>query len=106
MGQNAEKSQKTRYTLIVPNAVQKDLRRLPPQLQEELLFQHFPSIQADPHKAPFLKGKFRKMRKYALSSGGTEYRVVYRVVEKGKAVVLIMVGSREGFYERLEQRIT
>ncbi len=58
------------------------------------------------NKAPFLKGKFRKMRKYALSSGGTEYRVVYRVVEESKAVVLIMVGSRERFYERLKQRTT
>lgn len=104
MGQKTEKSQKTSYELIIPNAVQKDLRRLPPQLQEELLFQHLPSIQADPHQAPFLKGKFRKMRKYALSFGSTEYRIVYRVIEKSKAVVLIMVGSREGVYKRLKQR--
>lgn len=108
MGQKTEKRQKTSYKtsykLIVPNAVQKDLRRLPLQLQEELLFQHFPSIQANPHQAPLLKGEFRKMRKYTLSSGGTEYRIVYRVVEKSKAVVLIMVGSREGFYKRLRHR--
>lgn len=84
MGQKTEKRQKTSYKLIVPNAVQKDLRRLPLQLQEELLFQHFPSIQANPHQAPLLKGEFRKMRKYTLSSGGTEYRIVYRVVEKSE----------------------
>lgn len=32
MGKKTEKSQKTRYALIIPT----------PQLQEELLFQHFP----------------------------------------------------------------
>lgn len=105
MGQETGESQETAYKLIVPNAVQKDLRRLPPQLQEELLFQHLPAIQRTPHKAPFLAGEFRGMRKYALSFGGTEYRITYRVMETAKAVVLIMVGSREGYYERLRQRI-
>lgn len=95
----------TAYELIIPNAVQKDLRRLSPQLQEGLLFQHFPTIQKAPHEAPFLKGEFRGMRKYALSFQGTEYRITYRVVEATKSVVLIMVGSREGYYERLRQRI-
>ena len=106
MDQETEKSQETSYKLIIPNAVQKDLRRLPPQLQEKLLFQYLPAIQANPHQTPFLKGKFRKMRKYTLSFGGTEYRIVYRVVEESKAIVLIMIGSREGFYKRLKQRIT
>lgn len=104
MGQKPKKIQETIYELIVPNSVQKDLRKLPSQLQEELLFRHLPSIQANPHQAPFLKGKFRGMRKYALSFQGTEYRIVYRVVEESKAVVLIMAGSREGYYKRLRQR--
>lgn len=63
MAQETGKSQEAAYELIIPTAVQKDLRRLPPQLQEELLFQHFPSIRTVPHKAPFLKGEFWKMRK-------------------------------------------
>lgn len=105
MEQETGEGPKATYKLIVPNAVQKDLRRLPPQLQEELLFQHLPAIQRAPHKAPFLTGEFRGMRKYALSFGGTEYRITYRVIEAAKAVVLIMVGSREGYYERLHQRI-
>jgi mRNA-degrading endonuclease RelE of RelBE toxin-antitoxin system len=45
------------------------------------------------------------MRKYVLSFQGTEYRITYRMVEATKSVVLIMVGSREGYYERLRQRI-
>lgn len=104
MGQEKDESQETAYELIVPTAVQKDLRRLLPQLQEELLFQHFPAIQKAPHEAPFLKGKFRGMRKYVLSFQGTEYRITYRVVEATKSVVLIMVGAREGYYKRLRQR--
>lgn len=104
MEQEKDKSQKAAYQLIVPNAVQKDLRRLPPQLQEELLDQHFPSIQAYPHKSPFLKGEFRRLRKYVLSFQSTEYRVTYRVLEETKTVVLIMIGSRESYYERLRQR--
>ena len=104
MGQEKGKSQKAIYELIIPNAVQKDLRRLSLQLQEELLYQHLPSVQATPHQFSFLKGNFRGIRKYVLSFQGTEYRVTYRVIEETKTVVLIMVGSREGYYERLQRR--
>jgi hypothetical protein len=44
------------YQLIVPKAVQKDIRPLPPQLQDQLLTKHLPALQADPHQGPFLKG--------------------------------------------------
>ncbi len=105
MEQEKGQSQEAAYKLIVPKSVQKDLRRLSPQLQEELLFKHFPAIQKAPHQAPFLKGEFRGMRKYVLSFQGTEYRITYRVIETAKSVVLIMVGSREGYYGRLRQRV-
>ena len=44
------------YQLIVPKAVQKDIRKLPPQLQDQLLTKPFPALQTDPHHGPFLKG--------------------------------------------------
>jgi hypothetical protein len=55
MEQETGEGPKAAYKLIVPNAVQKDLRQLPPQLQEELLFQHLPAIQEAPHKTPSMK---------------------------------------------------
>jgi hypothetical protein len=45
--------QEAAYQLIVPKAVQKDIRPLPPPLQDQLLTQHFPALQADPHKSAF-----------------------------------------------------
>jgi mRNA-degrading endonuclease RelE of RelBE toxin-antitoxin system len=105
MGQEASKSQRTIYTLIIPKSVQKDLRKLLPQLQEELLFHHLPSIQANPHRGLFLKGKFRAIRKHNVSFKGAEYRITYRIVEEAKTIILIMIGSRESYYSRLGQRL-
>ena len=93
------------YELIIPNSVKKDIRKLPRQLQKKVANEYLISIKSDPHQGEFLRGKFRGLRKYSLSFKGAEYRIVYKISEATKSVILIMVGSRENFYERLGRRI-
>jgi addiction module RelE/StbE family toxin len=105
VGEEKETPKAKNYHLIIPKVVQKDIQRLPVQVQELLLFRHLPVLQTNPHQGEFLKGKFRDLRKYAFRHLGTEYRIVYRVREDERMVILVMIGSREGFYERLRRRL-
>ena len=93
------------YELIIPRSVEKDIRKLPRQLQKIIASEPLESIKSEPHQGKFLRGKSRGLRKYTFFYKGTEYRIVYRVSETAKSAILIMVGSRENFYERLERRI-
>ena len=72
------------YELIIPRSVERDIKRLPNQLSRLLANEHFPSIQTNPHQSGFLYGKFRGLRKYALSYKGTEYRIIYKISEATK----------------------
>jgi mRNA-degrading endonuclease RelE of RelBE toxin-antitoxin system len=89
------------YELIIPRSVEKDIRKLPRQLQKIIASEPLESIKSEPHRGKFLRGKSRGLRKYTFFYKGTEYRVS----ETAKSAILIMVGSRENFYERLERRI-
>ena len=93
------------YELIIPRSVEKDIKRLPVQLQKVIVEQHLMAIQSEPHQGEFLRGKFRDFRKYALPYKGTEYRIIYKISEATTSVILIMIGSRENFYEKLERRV-
>lgn len=93
------------YNLIIPGAVKKDLKKLPEELQKIIAKEHLPSIQSNPHQGKFLKGEFGKFWKYVLFHKNTEYRIVYKITETNKLVIMIMIGSRENFYERLKRRI-
>ena len=92
------------YALIIPRSVERDIKRLPGQLNRLLVSEHLTSIQSNPHQGGFLHGKSRGLRKYALSYKGTEYRVIYKISEATKSVILIMIGSRESFYKKLKRR--
>jgi Plasmid stabilisation system protein. len=100
-----ETSKAKGYCLIIPKVVQKDIQRLPIRVQELLLFRHLPALQTNPYQGEFLKGEFRNLRKYTFRHLSTEYRIVYRLQEDKRVVILVMVGSREGFYERLRRRL-
>lgn len=93
------------YKLIIPRSAESDLKKLPSQLQKEIVFRHLPVIQANPHQGKFLQKQFRKLRKYRLSYLGTEYRIAYKISESVKLITIIMIGSRENFYERLKRRL-
>jgi len=93
------------YELVIPRSVEKDIRKLPQQLQKIIANDYLESIKSEPHQGKFLRGKSSGLRKYAFSYKGTQYRIVYKISETAKSAILIMVGSRENFYERLERRI-
>lgn len=92
------------YGLIIPNSVEKDIKRLPQLVQKLLGAEYLPLIQRDPKEGKFLYGRFRGFRSFKLSCQGVEYRIVYQVIEKPENVVLIMIGARENFYDWLLRR--
>ncbi len=81
-------------------AVQKDLRHLPKNTRD-VFFAFIPEIAKDPWQGEPLHGPLRNFYKYRFGA----YRTAYMIDEQHHEVVVLEVGVRGGFYERLLRRI-
>ena len=82
-------------------AVKKDLRRLSREARNFIICNSFPELEINPYQGEQLHGPLKGFRK--VYSG--EYRIAYSIDNTRKEVVIIDVGSRGGFYERLRHRL-
>lgn len=81
-------------------AIRKDLRRLSREARNFILSTMLPFIAADPRRGEPLHGPLKGFWKYR--SG--EYRIAYELDATRREVVVLEVGPRGGFYERLRKR--
>lgn len=82
-------------------AVKKDLRRLPREARDFIIREVLPSLVRDPYCGEPLHGPLKGFWKY--TSG--EHRVAYQIDDGRKEVMVLEIGPRGGFYERLRRRL-
>lgn len=82
-------------------AVKKDLRRLSPEARNFILGDRLPPLGRDPFRGELLHGPLKGLRK--LQTG--EIRIAYAVDERRHEIVVLEIGPRGGFYERLRRRM-
>ncbi|MEA3355989.1 MAG: type II toxin-antitoxin system mRNA interferase toxin, RelE/StbE family [Candidatus Bipolaricaulota bacterium] len=93
------------YRIETYSRVKRDLKRLDKRLQEQILEEHYPNIEADPYRAYSLSHEFKGLWSYHISYRRSNYRIVYEIYPQDRIVLVIMIGSREGFYKALRRRI-
>lgn len=93
------------YKLVFHPAVRKDLRRLPREASRYIVREVFPALATKPGSGVMLRGSLRHMRKYVARHGGASYRVVYQFDARRNSTVVLMVGPRSDFYDRLLRRV-
>ena len=86
-------------------AVRRDLKKFPREVSSEIEEIHFKRICQNPFQAFELGYSFKGLRSYHFSHKGTEYRIVYELFKEDRLIVVIMIGTRETFYEKLRKRI-
>ena len=62
-------------------------------------------LSEDPHIYDELKGPLRGIRSYHFDYSKTQYRIAYRILEDKKEIEVVLVKSREGFYQTLRRII-
>lgn len=82
-------------------AVRKDLRRLSKNVHFFILNKVLPNIAENPYRGTPLHGPLKGYWK--LQTG--EYRISYLIDNKLREVVIIEIGPRGGFYNRLRDRL-
>jgi len=61
------------------------------------------TLGEDPHRYPLLSGTLAGLRKIIVPTPAGEYRIVFTLDEKMKAVDITFVGSRQNFYRELQR---
>jgi mRNA-degrading endonuclease RelE of RelBE toxin-antitoxin system len=74
------------------------------RLQRIIKDEHFANIEKDPFKATPLSYEFKGLWSYHFSYKGAQYRIVYEIYPEDQIILVIMIGTREGFYQALRRR--
>ena len=93
------------YKIFIRKSVQKDFRKLAQELQQKIKEIYFIQITKAPFKNKTLSGKLRSLKSLSFKYKRTEYRIVYQVIKQDKVVLIVMLGTRENFYKKLENRL-
>ena len=60
-------------------------------------------LAEDPHRYEELKGPFKGIRSYHFEHEKSQYRIAYRIVEDRNQIEIVLVKSRESFYQVLRR---
>lgn len=94
------------YEIKAISAVKKDLKKLSLDLVMDVKDIHFNNIRNHPFESCELGYSFKGLRSYHFNFKGKAYRIVYEVFSEDRLIVVILVGPRENFYEKLKRRKT
>ena len=81
--------------------VKKDLRRISPEARDSLLERILPLLEENPYQGEPLHGPLRRFWKYRTGN----YRITYSINKERQEIIVIEIGPRGGFYERLKHRL-
>ena len=92
------------FTVIVPNSVKKDIKKLDKPVISKIL-DLLDNLRQNPLQGTPLTGHFSNLLKLELLHKGIHYRIAYRINEEKIEIYILHVGTRENFYDELKRRI-
>ena len=72
-------------------------------LLQEKVRQEVGKLAKAPHRYTELKGPLKGIRSYHFEHEKTQYRIAYQVIEERKQIEIVLVKSRESFYQALRR---
>ena len=92
------------YAVVLAPSAHRLYKKLDSALQERIK-EEAQKIARSPYAAPALHSPFQGIRSHHFQFGKAEYRIAYRVRENNRPVEIVLVKSRERFYDVLARII-
>ncbi|MBU1207022.1 MAG: type II toxin-antitoxin system RelE/ParE family toxin [Proteobacteria bacterium] len=93
-----------RYQVFMAPSAHRRFKKFDPPLQQRIK-EEAKRLSEDPHRYEELRGPLRGIRSYHFNYTKTQYRIAYRILEDKEEIEIVLVKSRESFYQTL-RRIT
>lgn len=75
------------------------------QLLKEKIKEEVKHLSESPYRFEELKGALKGIRSYHFKHSETQYRIAYRILEEKTEIEVVLVKSRESFYQALRRII-
>ena len=87
------------YQLALDPRATRDIKKCDKNLATLIKEKHIPKILADPYTVGSrLTGPLKSLLSYHFHHSGTQYRIIYQVIEYNITVIVVAVGKRENIY--------
>ena len=90
------------YQVLMAPSAHRKYKKFSLHLQQKIK-QEIEKLLKDPHHYEELKGPLKGIRSYHFEYDRTQYRIAYRILEKAKEIEIVLIKSRESFYETLRR---
>ncbi|HUV58652.1 MAG TPA: type II toxin-antitoxin system mRNA interferase toxin, RelE/StbE family [Desulfatiglandales bacterium] len=91
-----------RYQVFIAPSAHRRYKKFDSDLQQKIK-REVEKLTKDPHIYRELKGPLKGIRSYHFEHRKTQYRIAYRILERKKEVEIVLVKSREAFYQILRR---
>jgi len=92
------------YQVFMAPSAHRRYRKFDPVLKQTIK-EEANKLAEDSHRYEELKGPLRGIRSYHFNYSKTRYRIAYRILEDKKQIEVVLVKSRESFYQTLRRII-
>ena len=91
-----------RYQIYIAPSAYRRYKRFIPSLQQKVR-EEAEKLSQQPYHYQELKSPLKGIRSYHFRFENVNYRIAYRVIEEERRVEIVLVKTREKFYETLRQ---
>lgn len=92
------------YAVVLAPSAHRLYKKFDPALQDRIK-EEVQELARSPHSAPALHHPFQDLRSHHFHYRKAEYRIAYRVREDKRTIEVVLVKTRERFYEVLARLI-
>jgi len=92
------------YQIFMAPSAHRRYKKFPPALKSRIK-EEANTLKSDPYSCEELKGPLRGIWSYHFVYNRIEYRIAYRILEDKKEIEVVLVKSRENFYQTLRRVI-
>ena len=89
-----------RYQIFMAPSAHRRYKKFDSYLKQ-IVKEEAKKLSKDPYRNKELKGPLKGIRSFHFVHNKTEYRVAYRILEDKDELEIVLVKSREGFYQSL-----
>ena len=89
------------FDIFITSSAKKAAKKLPKEVKKEIIKLCADYISKHPFDAEKLQKPLDECRSFHFKLNNVHYRIAYRIVENEKRIDIVLVGTRENFYQRL-----
>ena len=94
--------ERKQYHIFMSPSAHRRYRKFNQHLQRKIK-DEVRKLSEEPYRYGELKGPLKGIRSYHFEYVNTEYRIAYRIVENEKRIEIVLVKTRESFYQTLRR---